>query len=796
MSIIRLSPEFVEEFSKRIAPRGVAVGPKGGRYRVGSEKTDSHGHKVRSYVGNKAPGGGDEGQDEKPEGYSRWAEHVRVKGGRDARLPTAGTDMTRHFRGQEVKVVEGPDGFTVHVDGKHVATGRSLTGALSRALGRGVSGYSFMRLGGAQEAGSGKLDWKAIGEGKTKIAEHARKTFGEGAKVVTEHLKDGRARAHVHEGGKHYIVEADENGAPGQTYREEGRKWVKEEGKAKAPAYEPDAVQAADRKPGFKIPEATAEAGKAYPEGHPGKHPGATLLLQPRLAYATALAKHLRESGVMPDAENKGAGGGYFTTEIRSPSKPGVMVEVTKEGIRINRDVAKMPYSRIEAEQIEPGKEHDIAGAVAKHYEVLDKAAAAESERRKVAKLAAWKRTPEGRKAGIEDDAKAGTIPHEEAIEHLKEQGFHDASAAKDLLELRDKGDWAEAISTPDHTQVKHASDHEVGAVVHAATDGKHTEFDESWAARHLSESLPHARYEGGKFVIPRNMTEDDGGGKTRTVSVKDSFAFNDLPGGVLSTLQRAHVAWRRKHDAIRPGYQNLGIWKVEKHTKTGTILQNVTQAKKRVTVPHDFPMAPPLDPKARNVLQAVSDGRIAFTDASKGGLDTRLDALPPAVRHTLRQMNPEDARTVRVEASEKAKGDAKKVARLIDAAKKHGDMLQNWHGIKDTEIHVHPDAIRLTDKDGNEYAKFGHDFEVHEPSVRRITNWSNSHYHPDPTPTTARKALDEWTYHTADSLMLKSLFADTDAPEIPDGYAAVLFDPESRRWQAVRDVQDTDEEV
>ena len=205
-----------------VKARGIATGPHGGRYYVGSERRDPKtGRTTRQYVGQETGTS------------SRWSEHVRDETGRDRRLPPEGHVLVRHYRGQEVRVTESAGTFTVHVDGREAGTGRSLTGALSHALGRAVSGYSFMRLGGAWEAPAGR-DWA-----KTAAAAHAlhEKIAARlpDAKVVVEHRRGAGVRAHVaHPNGERYVTDMDEDGRVEGTWRlvgEHGRKWERIEGK-------------------------------------------------------------------------------------------------------------------------------------------------------------------------------------------------------------------------------------------------------------------------------------------------------------------------------------------------------------------------------------------------------------------------------------------------------------------------------------------------------------------------------------------------------------------------------------
>jgi len=228
---IRLPAALVEEFRKA---RQVTTGKKGGTYVAGSERqiVDKEGHKktVRQYVKPGATadtGDGEAKPKDEPEAYRRWAEHVRKRGERDKRLPAKGTEITRHYQGKEVKVTEGDDGrFTVHIDGKEAGSGRSLTGALSTAMGKGISGYSFLRLGGAHEAASGGHDWAGIKGARAKVAEAAGKAH-KGAKVITEHLKSGNVRAHSYVDGSHFITDADGQGNVTGEWKETDGKWKK-----------------------------------------------------------------------------------------------------------------------------------------------------------------------------------------------------------------------------------------------------------------------------------------------------------------------------------------------------------------------------------------------------------------------------------------------------------------------------------------------------------------------------------------------------------------------------------------
>lgn len=224
-----------------VKARGIVTGPRGGRYYAGSERRDPKtGRTTRQYVGQETGTS------------SRWSEDVRdPETGRDRRLPPEGHGLVRHYRGQEVRVVEHGGTFTVHVDGQEVATGRSLTGALSKALGRAVSGYSFMRLGGAWDAPAGR-DW-----GKTEAAARAlhEKIAAKvpDAKIVVEHRRGAGVRAHVaHPNGERYVTDMDEDGRVEGTWRlvgESGRKWERVEGKVGAtPAAAPAAAPVPETK--------------------------------------------------------------------------------------------------------------------------------------------------------------------------------------------------------------------------------------------------------------------------------------------------------------------------------------------------------------------------------------------------------------------------------------------------------------------------------------------------------------------------------------------------------------------
>jgi hypothetical protein len=208
---IRLSDSARE----MLKARAIAVGPRGGRYYVGSERKDGKGRKVRSYVGHEVPH------------ESRWAPEVRAShDARDARLPPEGHALTRHWQGKEVRVVESGGQFTVHVDGAHAGAGRSLSGALSKALGRPVSGYSFLRLGSANEPAS--RDWAAHARGAESLSGDLAKRYA-GWKVVVEHKKGDGLRAHVLHEGKHFVIDADAAGKAGDVFEQigEGRgaKW-------------------------------------------------------------------------------------------------------------------------------------------------------------------------------------------------------------------------------------------------------------------------------------------------------------------------------------------------------------------------------------------------------------------------------------------------------------------------------------------------------------------------------------------------------------------------------------------
>lgn len=210
-----------EEFLKA---RGIAVGPKGGRYYEGSERTDAKGRKVRQYVGKDAPKEG--------ESLARYSEDVRRRGERDKRLPPVAHTLTRVYKGQEVRVTESEPGkFIVHVDGQQKGVGRSLTGALSHALGRPVSGYAFMRLGSAWDADAGQRDWQGVNDAAAALKARLE-AESPGSRVLVEHRKGAGIRAHVeHPGGDKYVVDAGDDGKDEGVWKVAGpRKWEKVEG--------------------------------------------------------------------------------------------------------------------------------------------------------------------------------------------------------------------------------------------------------------------------------------------------------------------------------------------------------------------------------------------------------------------------------------------------------------------------------------------------------------------------------------------------------------------------------------
>jgi hypothetical protein len=212
----------IYQHSEFLKARGIAIGPKGGRYYAGSERKDTKGHTKRQYVGNR------------PAGESRWSPDVReAHDARDKRLPPAGHAMSRVYKGQHVQVTEqAGGGFVVHIDGQHAATGRSLTGALSASLKKPVSGYSFMRLGSAWESAPVR-DWASHATTARAMEDDLRGRYGKDAKVAVEHRKGSGMRAHVFSGDEHIIVDADESGKHEGVYKQEGEgraaKWKAQE---------------------------------------------------------------------------------------------------------------------------------------------------------------------------------------------------------------------------------------------------------------------------------------------------------------------------------------------------------------------------------------------------------------------------------------------------------------------------------------------------------------------------------------------------------------------------------------
>jgi hypothetical protein len=508
---------------------------------------------------------------------------------------------------------------------------------------------------------------------------------------VTEHLKDGRARAHVHEGGKHYIVEADENGAPGQTYREEGRKWVKEEGKAKAPAYEPVAVQAADRKPGFKIPEATAEAGKAYPEGHPGIES----FLSGKTPANRATADRLLNSAVSSN-------GTILKVKdlVQSRVSEGATVRVHPKFGRI--------LERPNGDFVEEARLSKTAMDYAEHL--------ISSVRKGNAEVGG------GAGANVTTDPDK---PAEPAAQ--KRKGFG-----------RDEKDWHKLY------------DRELGL---GTLDSDHVATATDFRDRYIRGAAAQMR----EALQPHNDANQRG-----EISIAQLREHQKEQKRIADeTVQQAHYDWARY------------------------IAQRVRKDS------HLFPK------KAREIL---NDRENKAKKDVGGPTDTQKEKIENDRRKANLKTLRDQVKAGKHETLDPGHGDQiDRVHKMVSAAQKHADSLAQF-GVKDTEVHVHPDAVRLTDKDGNEYARIGHegrgpDHEAIAPHLRE-TLPVGVQVHDTPAPTTARKALDEWTYRDADSLMLKSMFADSEAPAIPDGYAAVMYNPESRQWTAHRDVDaDIDEE-
>jgi hypothetical protein len=141
--IIRLSEEFLKA-------RAIAVGPRGGRYYVGSERKDAKGRKVRSYVGQEAPKG-----DHEP--LARYSEDVRRRGERDRRLPGAGQVLRRVYKGRQIEVTEqevggktsiwprGTERARINSAMRELVTALRETGTMQKALDV-LSGPRFIRL--------------------------------------------------------------------------------------------------------------------------------------------------------------------------------------------------------------------------------------------------------------------------------------------------------------------------------------------------------------------------------------------------------------------------------------------------------------------------------------------------------------------------------------------------------------------------------------------------------------------------------------------------------------------------
>lgn len=117
---------------------------------------------------------------------------------------------------------------------------------LSKALGRPVSGYSFMRLGSTWETPVAR-DWRAVDAAQRALrAKLVEKVPG--AKVAVEHKRGGGVRAYIeHPNGERYVTEATDEGKDEGTWRvvgASGRKWEKVEGAAPATTLEPGPVKA------------------------------------------------------------------------------------------------------------------------------------------------------------------------------------------------------------------------------------------------------------------------------------------------------------------------------------------------------------------------------------------------------------------------------------------------------------------------------------------------------------------------------------------------------------------------
>jgi hypothetical protein len=1066
LRIVSFRRVSADEFCKA---RGIAVGPKGGRYYIGSERTDPKGRKVRSYVGNKPEGEGKPKEDE-PKQYSRWAEHVRVKGGRDARLPEKGTEIVRHYRGQEVKVVETDDGFSVHVDGKHVGTGRSLTGALSKAMGKCVSGYSFMRLGGAQEAEAGKRDWKATHAAREALRKDVAGKFGDKAKVVVEHTKGG-VRAHVHADDGHYIVEGDSAGKAGDTYREEGGKWKKAEGGGKekdaevdprhfervrdlgretrqvqltaageAHAYgkvfEPIIGAPLNNQHVAVIKEIVASDGVVSPsqraakdflykvqEKHPDWVEDSSGHMRVTKAGFEAFDKAKRDARVLEDHAQRQVATG--------PTKPAAP---EKESAKVKPDASPAPD--VGKEEGKEGKGKGIesyplmslhmnrdAGALAAHVEsVADRlkpvpgesrvdkllrAAAAVGEEinrergelaedvssngrtrehplgklyaryegsemnpwRDLAKAAGFGGIPFETRENVTDADRAiarsivepgagaqkpptdtsapipkgGPVTHQEiadaisqapaaewydastlASEIAKKRGLssREADAMKGHVqdvanEYRASKGWRMRIGASTPWAMKPVKDYPEGHPGKMPVSGyagpysdDHSKYQKD-LHKHIAAKLGlqvspdnSQPFEGSSIGVrqSRNDTldivarpQDKGGSEEllhslpresehdiadrvreamearakeaeqierdndkkraagedvgpqgyrfyRTPERRAARAKIDAEAGALGTaelqaelakhgirdinaarhLVHAHDpdnAWTGNFNSdygapFDPKTAKEGqfvridsrgdkdIYRVEVPSKSGKIKLRAVGAGDTQTVdPND--VKGKFKNKARviahpghaAVLSAIDSGNMP-----RGSLIDLVESMSPSARHTLRSMTEGEAAQHATTQDEGApvepnKND-KKLAKFIGAMHDHAKNIWDF-GIRGTTIHVHPDAVRLVDKAGNEYAKIGHDHEVRPNALRKLLSADNRvQYHDEPAPQSARKSIGEWTYRDADSLMLKSMFADSEAPAIPDGYAAVMYNPESRQWTAHRDVDaDIDEE-
>jgi hypothetical protein len=387
---------------------------------------------------------------------------------------------------------------------------------------------------------------------------------------------------------------------------------------------------------------------------------------------------------------------------------------------------------------------------------------------------------PEGTKSNPEEDAKHGTVPHDEVMQHLKSQGIHDIDAAQTMLHAFDSK--MDDLTSPNREAVKRVGEYEPGDVVmHPGWDHKGAplmiEPDAEWVRKHINEVYPTAKVEGDKAIIPI-------AGKMEEKPLAEVAEADQQ-------IRTAHRKWARPYNELHQNQRGSPAYKVVKHTAKGTQLQPIAGGNNTTkTVPHEFPMAAPANEHGHKILRALADGTI-----ERGGdpLSKRINRLPPAVRHTIRQMTSEDvqmasrAATVGGPATEAQKKDAAKVSRMVDAMAKHRESLAEW-GVGGAKIHVHPNAVVLSDDQGNEYAKVGHDLDYHRPSVKQQVKHKDVQYHDEPAQfRETTKSIGEWTAIDDDGMMLKSLFALAVAPRPPAGYDVVLLDPETRTWQAYR---------